>query len=367
MSEKTKQQLRDYADANRNTSGTNSLTGATENVMWNDVIDSMALEAELPGSEDYINLTPLDISPPYVEGNVWYDNNKKTLAYQNEVDGVELNIGETWLRVINNSGVNIPNGSVVRSTGSDAPTSLPTIELALADTFANAFTIGITTHDINIGEIGYVTTNGDVGGIDTSHLTAGKGVYLSETIPGALTSTPPSIASVLGLCLSNNATTGKVFVSVQNLLNFPGSIGILQELNNPAYQLTGGVSVPLTDWVDHWEITMIVDPITGTIVLPDVAGFYRVSVTCQVSFASQSSTRTLTLTLANDTLGTSEFSYVYNIPRDATSSSFSFQFPFADDTNSAYIVNVLTDDNETITFNKISFDIESSHLRQKTI
>ena len=238
--------------------------------------------------------------------------------------------------------------------------------MALADEYVNAYCVGLTTHDIADGAIGYVTTSGEVG-MDTSLLTEGDAVYLSETVAGGLTSTPPTIASVLGLCLISNATTGKVFVNVQNLLNFPGSLGILQELNNPAMQLTAGVSAPLTNWTNDWAITMIVDPITGTIVLPDVAGFYRVSITCQVSFANQSQTRTLTLTLANDTLGQSIFSYVYNIPRDATSSSFSFQFPFSDDANNAYMVYALTDDNETITFNKISFDIESSHLRQKTI
>ena len=47
MSVKTKPQLRTYADAYRNTNGTNALTGATENVMWNDVIDTMALETNV--------------------------------------------------------------------------------------------------------------------------------------------------------------------------------------------------------------------------------------------------------------------------------------------------------------------------------
>lgn len=47
MAVKTKQQLRDYADANRNTNGVQALTGATENVMWNDVIDTFATEVNI--------------------------------------------------------------------------------------------------------------------------------------------------------------------------------------------------------------------------------------------------------------------------------------------------------------------------------
>ena len=355
---KTKQQLRDYANTNRNTNGVQSLTGATENIMWNDVIDSMALE----GSSDFLYLAPQGIAPPYKEGNVWYDDNKKTLAYQNEVSGIELNLGETWLRVINKSGAVIPNGSVVKNTGSDA-LGLPTIELAMANEYVNAYTVGITTHEIGIDEIGYVTTSGEVG-MDTLLLTEGQAVYLSATTAGALTSTAPTIASVLGLCIVSDAADGRVFVNVQNLLNFPGSLGILQELNTPAVSLTAGVPATLLGWTNSWDITMLVDAANGTITLPDITGFYRVGITCQITFDSQSQTRTLAIDLHNQSTLTTVFTYVYNVPRDATSSSFSFQYPFSDNTNNSYTVRIASEDTETITFNKISFDIESLHLRQ---
>ena len=364
MSIKTKQELIDYANLYRNTNGAQAMTGATENTMWNDVVDSMAMMTDVV-DKPYINLTPQANAPTYVEGNLWYDNDKKTLAYQNEVEGIELNLGETWLRVINKTGSTIPNGSVVRNTGSDATTELPTIDLAIATSFETAFTIGITTHEIADGEIGYVTTMGEVGGLNTSAITAGSPVYLSDTVAGAFVNTPPSIASIMGLCLDSNATTGNIFVNVQNLLNFPGSIGIMQDLVTPAIPLVADIPVVLTNWATDNEITMIVDAAAGTIQVPNVAGFYRVGITCQLAFGTENQTRALAVELYNVTTATSIFTYVYNVPRDATNSSFSFQYPFADNQDSEYVVRVASENTETITFDKISFDIESSHLRQK--
>ena len=47
MAEKTKQELRDYADANLNTNGVKGITGASVNTMWNDAIDSFATQSEV--------------------------------------------------------------------------------------------------------------------------------------------------------------------------------------------------------------------------------------------------------------------------------------------------------------------------------
>lgn len=408
MAVKTKQELRDYTNAYINTNGVQAITGASLNVLEIDIIDTMATdsglevitEGETTGyalkddnrsqkgdigtntvdlnrdashptpyieSLTYVkggNFSPLNVAPLYDEGNFWYDNSKKTFAMHNEVTGVELNLGETWIRVINKTGVIIKNGSAVRNTGSDVATQLPTIELAISITFAEAYMVGLTTHEIGIDEVGYVTTNGDVVDIDTSALVEGGPVYLSDTIAGGLTSVAPSIASVIGICLISGATNGKIFVNVLNLLNFPGSVGILQQLTTPAISLTADVPQAITGYVNAWNITMEVDPINGTITLPVVSGFYRVGITVQISFTSESQTRALGVELYNNTLGASIFTYIYNVPRDATSSSFSFTYPFADDTDSHYLVRIASENTEIITFDKISFDIESSHLRQ---
>jgi len=52
MAVKTKEELRDYADANINTNGVQGITGASQNTMLNDIIDSVTLDSEL--SDDYV-------------------------------------------------------------------------------------------------------------------------------------------------------------------------------------------------------------------------------------------------------------------------------------------------------------------------
>lgn len=62
MAVKTKAELRDYADAYRNTNGVQALTGATENIMWNDMIDSLATQADLDELETAVNGSPTTVS-----------------------------------------------------------------------------------------------------------------------------------------------------------------------------------------------------------------------------------------------------------------------------------------------------------------
>jgi len=407
----TKQQLIDFWNTYININGINSVTGENLNTGGVEIINAMATESGIEvitegsntgyalkddnrsqkgdigqGTVDlnkdavhtaaYIdkltysrgqNMEPLVASPAYDEGNVWYDNNKKTIAYHNDVNGVELNMGETWLRVINKSGGVIPNGAVVRNTGADAATSLPTIVLAFADTFTDAFIIGVATHEIADEAIGYVTTNGEVGdvqGIDTSHLNEGEAVYLSDKTAGEMVSTAPTIATVVGMCIKNSVADGKVFVNPQNLLNFPGSLGILQQLTDSSIQFLASAEQVLVNWIYSGDITMVLDPISGTIQVPDVTGFYRVSFSCHLIFISESQTRWFSIELYNLTLGESVFEYAYNIPRDSTSTSFSFNYPFSDTTNNRYVIRAKTENTEIINFNKISFDITSLHLRQ---
>jgi len=309
-----------------------------------------------------LNLEPLDTAPGYDEGNFWYDSKKKTFAFHNEVPDIELNLGETWIRVINETASTIQNGKIVRAIGSDPITALPSIVEGLADTYLTAYVMGMTTHAIVAGGIGYVTTLGDVVDVDTSHIDAGAIAFLSDTDPGDFVQTPPSIATLIGR-VTISGVAGKVLVNTENLINFPGALGILQQLENPAKILTAGIAAELTNYIDSWDLTMIADPVTGTIQVPATSGFYNVVITAQISFTSETQTRTLSLEIYNQTAALSLFQFVYNVPRDAVSSSMSFTYPFNDTQDSRYVVRVIAENSETISFDKISFSIESMHLR----
>lgn len=62
MAVKSRALLKAYKDANRTSNGTNSNTGATENIMWEDVLDSIYTK-----TDDSIGLTVYDNAQTYAE------------------------------------------------------------------------------------------------------------------------------------------------------------------------------------------------------------------------------------------------------------------------------------------------------------
>jgi hypothetical protein len=120
--------------------------------------------------------------------------------------------------VRNNSGVTIPKGSAVYVTG----TSGTTITVALADASTEATaaqTLGLAQDAIPHNSNGTVIAVGELTGLDTSALTEGAIIWLSETT-GALTTTRPTQPAhgvVLGYCVkSGPGTSGIVYVKVDN-------------------------------------------------------------------------------------------------------------------------------------------------------
>ena len=160
------------------------------------------------------------------EGLVYWDTVAKTLAVKLDGPDVVMQIGqETHVRVLNKTGSDIPNGSVVYVNGQHD--NRPTIALAKADAAATAKLTGMATETIKNNTTGYVTVFGLVRGLDTSAYTAGDKIYLSAATAGAFTSTAPSFPNFV-------AFVGRVItVSATD-----GIIGI-----NPGVDYTNGVMV----------------------------------------------------------------------------------------------------------------------------
>ncbi len=162
------------------------------------------------------NFTP--VTPPtYLEGKVFYDTDAKTLAYYNDNSQMTVNIGqENIVRVRNQTGATIPDGTVVYISGATGNT--PTIAKAIATSFATADIIGVTTTSIANNGFGYVTINGLVNGLDTSAFAEGASVFLSATTAGAYTATEPTRPNYsiqVGVILRSNPSVGTLLVSVQ--------------------------------------------------------------------------------------------------------------------------------------------------------
>lgn len=174
--------------------------------------------ATVDGTAPYLNYTPTT-APTYVEGRVFYDSTAHTLNYYNDNSQMSVNIGqEQIIRVRNQTGSDIPNGSVVYVNGATGNT--PTISLAIATSFSTADIIGVTTTDITNNGFGYATVNGLVNGLDTSAFADGNPVFLSATTAGAFTATEPvapNYAVQVGVIIRANPSVGTLLVATQQI------------------------------------------------------------------------------------------------------------------------------------------------------
>jgi hypothetical protein len=159
-----------------------------------------------------------DTTPPAMvnaEGLMKWNTADGTLDLGMDGGNITLQIGqENFLRVKNETGVLIPNGTPVYFTGSAAdfrPTVAPLSNEIKNNCLATA---GVTTEDIDDNTEGYVTIWGKVRNIDTSTLTQDALVYVGHD-PGELTSSPPEDEHntvVIGICTKSDAITGEIFV-----------------------------------------------------------------------------------------------------------------------------------------------------------
>jgi hypothetical protein len=131
--------------------------------------------------------------------------------------GVVQQIGEEqYARVQNNTGVSIPNGTVVGFTGA-VPDSALSIAPYLADGSQNSlYILGVMTHDLpDTGQKGYCTTWGFVRGLNTSAFTLGDLLYASPTVAGGFTKvkpTAPNNVIPLAAVIKVGTTDGIIFV-----------------------------------------------------------------------------------------------------------------------------------------------------------
>lgn len=217
------------------TSGITFYTGST----CPDNIDRLNINARLTATAFRVStgctaLTGLTFSP----GDLYWDEKNKTVSLQH-TDDVRQQIGqELYVRAINDTSSNIPNGSVVYITGSFD--EKPTINLARAEGESDFNVVnkvvGVTTEDISAGEIGFVTTAGIVRHLNTSGYTAGDNVYLSPNDHGNFTSTKPSYPDFIvevGVITKVDENDGHLLVKITNLSRDVNLRGVEEE--NPPF------------------------------------------------------------------------------------------------------------------------------------
>lgn len=131
--------------------------------------------------------------------------------------GVKLQTGlETYARVENNTGVTIPNGTVVGFVGVGPGGSISVAPYLADGSQPSLYVLGVMTHDLpDTGTRGYCTAWGYVRDIDTSGFAVGDLLFPSPTVAGALTNvkpTAPNNVIPIAVVLVSHATQGAIFV-----------------------------------------------------------------------------------------------------------------------------------------------------------
>jgi collagen type VII alpha len=184
------------------------------------------------GIIDNLQFGTASTSSGHVEGRLFYDALWKTLSANIDTD-VTLQIGqETVAYCKNNTGSPITEGQIVYITGADG--GYPTIDLADATDVSKSFVLGMVTKAsiAASGGFGHVTIRGHVNGLNTNAWLVGTSLYLSDTTPGALTSTPPSEGHYdvrVGRVMIQDPSAGRVYINIRPMMNLTdlGDVGDL--------------------------------------------------------------------------------------------------------------------------------------------
>lgn len=151
------------------------------------------------------------------EGRIAWNDDIKSLEIDTDNPNVQVQVGhEMVIRVNNQTGSILTKGTVVYINGAQG--QRPTVTKAdySADT-SSASVIGLVVADINNADNGYVITSGILEGVNTIVYTAGTSLYLFTG--GTYSSNKPQAPDHdvrIGKVVVSNATTGSIYVNVQN-------------------------------------------------------------------------------------------------------------------------------------------------------
>lgn len=210
---------------------------------------NQALSASYALTASYVNHLQQNV---IITGSLYFPDNAHSIYFSgsnaasrltwNETDGtldlglkggnVTLQIGqEQVVRVVNKTNANLLESEykvarIRRVDEGGAQGQRLAIVLAQANNDANSVdTLGIVTENIDNNQEGFLTTSGLVREINTTGALQGETwadgdvLYLSPTIPGALTTTKPQAPDhtvIMGYVVYAHGNQGKIFVKVDN-------------------------------------------------------------------------------------------------------------------------------------------------------
>ena len=261
-----------------------------------------ALQQQLDWGQavDYIDFDTTSTPAIHQVGRLDWDPDDATLELDMDY-GVVQQVGqETYARVSNETGITIPNGTVVGFAGATDDT----LKVApyLADgSQPTLYILGVMTHDLpDSGDRGYCTVWGFVRDVNTSSFTQGDILYASPSVAGGFTNvkpTAPDNVVAVAAVVKVGATDGVIFV--RPTIMAQKYYGTFARTTNYA------PAVANTAYAVPFHSTIIANGVsigtpTSRIVVVE-SGFYSVSCTLQYSSSNSSAKTTYTWLRKNGT------------------------------------------------------------------
>jgi len=251
-----------------------------------------AQQTQVPGPLRATELTLTTDTGNVDTGILSYNIDEDTIDLQH-LNGVVQQIGfETFMRCANNTGVLIPEGTIVGFTGVNGEIKIAPY---IADgTSPEVFFIGVTTFDMEDGDVGPVTIYGKVRQIDTTGTSVGESwavgdvLYASPTIAGGLTRvrpTAPNKVIVVAAVLSVDATEGDILVRPTIPIGL--KYGFFASTVNQTISATN-TATPITFNTTEIASAVSIGTPASRIVVTE-AGFYTVTTSVQLLSTSSAS------------------------------------------------------------------------------
>lgn len=166
---------------------------------------------------DYIDFNTATTTAA-TEGVLVWNSGEGTLDLGLKGGNVTLNLGQEQVALCyNGTGSTLLEGTVVYINGAQG--QRPSIAKASASSEATSSkTFGVVTENIANGAEGFVATFGVVRGLNTSAYAEGAALWLSTTAGEFTTTMPtqPNHGVFIGYCVRQHATSGQIFVKIQN-------------------------------------------------------------------------------------------------------------------------------------------------------
>lgn len=204
---------RDFADSRTHESATSGAHGITGSFVG--TTDAQTVSNKTFTATERIGFDTVSPTATAAAGDVAWNTSRGTLDVRLN-NGVTLQVGqEDHVYVRNQTGVTIPDMTLVMVTGVHPGSAAPTIAPAVTNGSVDGhYMLGVTTEDITNNGYGYVTVRGEIT-TNTSAWAEGTILYNNPAVAGGFTTTPPAAPNLklpVAFVTYSHAVNGRVMV-----------------------------------------------------------------------------------------------------------------------------------------------------------